>query len=47
MPLVYMRLRDTSVLFAAMIGYVFLGQSLFIRKIVACTMIVTGPILIG
>ncbi|MEL4886935.1 DMT family transporter [Pectobacterium betavasculorum] len=40
-------LRETSVLFAAVIGYVFLGESRSIRKIMACTMIVTGTILIG
>lgn len=40
-------LRETSVLFAALIGYFFLGESLTVRKIVACTVIATGTILIG
>jgi len=40
-------LRETSVLFAALIGYFFLGETLTVRKIVACTVIVIGIIVIG
>ncbi|CAM3503410.1 EamA family transporter [Rouxiella silvae] len=40
-------LRETSVLFAAMIGYFFLGETLTVRKVVACTVIVIGIIVIG
>lgn len=40
-------LRETSVLFAALIGYLFLGESLTIRKVLACVVIATGTMLIG
>lgn len=40
-------LRETSVLFAALIGYFFLGETLTARKIVACTVIAIGTIIIG
>lgn len=40
-------LRETSVLFAALIGYFFLGESLTVRKILACVVIATGTIIIG
>jgi drug/metabolite transporter (DMT)-like permease len=40
-------LRETSVLFAALIGYVFLGESLTARKLVACAVIAAGILLIG
>jgi drug/metabolite transporter (DMT)-like permease len=40
-------LRETSVLFAALIGYLFLGESLTARKLVACAVIATGILLIG
>ena len=40
-------LRETSVLFAAVIGYFFLGETLTVRKIVACMVIAIGTILIG
>jgi len=40
-------LRETSVLFAAMIGYFFLGETLTVRKVVACTVIAIGIIVIG
>ncbi|CRM16084.1 phosphonate utilization associated putative membrane protein [Pseudomonas sp. 24 E 1] len=40
-------LRETSVVFAALIGYFFLGESLTVRKVLACVVIATGTILIG
>lgn len=35
-------LRETSVLFAALIGYFFLGEKLTIRKIISCLVIALG-----
>ncbi|MBV4455468.1 MULTISPECIES: DMT family transporter [Pseudomonas] len=40
-------LRETSVVFAALIGYVFLGESLSVRKLLACVVIASGTMLIG
>jgi drug/metabolite transporter (DMT)-like permease len=40
-------LRETSVVFAALIGYFFLGESLSVRKVLACAVIATGTMLIG
>ncbi|TCL07484.1 EamA family transporter [Sodalis ligni] len=40
-------LRETSVLFAALIGYFFLGETLTVRKMLACAVIAIGTILIG
>ncbi|KNC91536.1 EamA family transporter [Trabulsiella odontotermitis] len=40
-------LRETSVLFVAVLGYWFFGEALTFRKILACTVIVTGTLLIG
>jgi drug/metabolite transporter (DMT)-like permease len=40
-------LRETSVLFAALIGYFFLGESLTARKVAACVVIAAGTIIIG
>jgi drug/metabolite transporter (DMT)-like permease len=40
-------LRETSVLFAALIGYFFLGETLTFRKILACAVIAIGTIIIG
>jgi drug/metabolite transporter (DMT)-like permease len=40
-------LRETSVLFAALIGYLFLGETLTVRKVLACVVIATGTSLIG
>lgn len=40
-------LRETSVLFAALIGYFFLGETLTVRKVLACAVIATGTMLIG
>lgn len=35
-------LRETSVLFAAVLGYLFLGETLTLRKMVACAVIAAG-----
>lgn len=40
-------LRETSVLFAALLGYLFLGESLTVRKILACVVIAAGTIIVG
>lgn len=40
-------LRETSVLFAAVLGYLFLGETLTLRKMLACAVIVTGTLMIG
>lgn len=40
-------LRETSVVFAALIGYFFLGETLTVRKMLACAVIATGTIIIG
>jgi len=40
-------LRETSVLFAALLGYLFLGESLTARKILSCVVIAAGTIIIG
>jgi uncharacterized membrane protein len=40
-------LRETSVLFAALIGSIFLGEKLTARRILACVVIVCGTIIIG
>ncbi|AEX54369.1 drug/metabolite transporter (DMT) superfamily permease [Rahnella aquatilis CIP 78.65 = ATCC 33071] len=40
-------LRETSVLFAAVLGYLFLGETLTLRKMLACAVIATGTLLIG
>lgn len=40
-------LRETSVLFAALIGYLFLGEKLTARRMVACAVIAAGTIIIG
>jgi drug/metabolite transporter (DMT)-like permease len=40
-------LRETSVLFALLIGYFFLGETLTVRKILACAVIAVGTIMIG
>ncbi|MFJ9451176.1 MULTISPECIES: EamA family transporter [unclassified Herbaspirillum] len=40
-------LRETSVLFAALIGYFFLGETLTVRKMLACAVIAAGTIIIG
>ena len=40
-------LRETSVLFALLIGYVFLGETLTARRILACVVIASGAFIIG
>lgn len=40
-------LRETGVLFAALLGYLFLGETLTLRKVLACTVIATGTVMIG
>ena len=40
-------LRETSVLFALLIGYLFLGETLTLRRILACGVIVAGALIIG
>jgi drug/metabolite transporter (DMT)-like permease len=40
-------LRETSVVFAALIGYFFLGETLTFRKMLACAVIALGTIMIG
>jgi uncharacterized membrane protein len=40
-------LRETSVLFAVLIGYVFLGETLTTRRILACVVIASGTLIIG
>ncbi|WP_236192897.1 EamA family transporter [Pseudomonas glycinae] len=40
-------LRETSVLFAALLGYLFLGESLTVRRMLACVVIASGAIIIG
>jgi drug/metabolite transporter (DMT)-like permease len=40
-------LRETSVLFAALIGYLFLGEALTARRLIACAVIASGTFIIG
>ncbi|WP_312386848.1 DMT family transporter [Atlantibacter hermannii] len=40
-------LRETSVLFAAVLGYLFLGETLTLKKIMACMVIVAGTLVMG
>lgn len=40
-------LRETSVLFAALLGYLFLGETLTLKKVLACMVIATGTVMIG
>ena len=40
-------LRETSVLFALLIGYVFLGETLTARRLLACVVIASGAVIIG
>lgn len=40
-------LRETSVLFAVVIGTVFLGEKLTIRRVLACAVITLGAIVLG
>ncbi len=40
-------LRETSVLFAALIGALFLGEKLTLRRVLACLLIAGGAMLLG
>jgi drug/metabolite transporter (DMT)-like permease len=40
-------MRETSVLFAVLLGYFFLGENLTLRKLLACVVIVCGTIIIS
>lgn len=40
-------LRETSVMFAALIGYAFFGEALTLRKLLACAVIALGTLVIG
>ncbi len=40
-------LRETSVVFAVLIGCLFLGETLTVRRILACLVVTAGAILIG
>lgn len=40
-------LRETSVVFAVLIGWLFLGEILTIRRIAACVIVAAGAILLG
>ena len=40
-------LRETSVVFAVLIGWLFLGERLTVKRIAACSVVAAGAILIG
>lgn len=40
-------LRETSVIFAVLIGWLFIGETLTLRRIVACLIVAVGAILLG
>lgn len=40
-------LRETSVVFAVLIGWLFLGETLTTRRILACSVVAVGAILLG
>ncbi|NTH13555.1 EamA family transporter [Agrobacterium rhizogenes] len=40
-------LRETSVVFAVLIGWLFLGEALAVRRIIACVIVASGAILLG
>ena len=40
-------LRETSVLFAALIGFLFLGERFTARRVMACVVIASGTLIIG
>ena len=40
-------LRETSVVFAVLIGWIFLGETLTARRILACVIVTAGAILLG
>ncbi|RWX77098.1 EamA family transporter [Neorhizobium lilium] len=40
-------LRETSVIFAVLIGWLFMGESLTLRRVFACLVVAAGAILLG
>ncbi|NTG87733.1 EamA family transporter [Agrobacterium rhizogenes] len=40
-------LRETSVVFAVLIGWLFLGEALAVRRIIACVIVASGAIPLG
>lgn len=40
-------LRETSVVFAVLIGWLFLGEPLTVRRIIACSVVAAGAICLG
>jgi drug/metabolite transporter (DMT)-like permease len=40
-------IRETSVVFAMLIGWLFLGETLTLKRIVACLIVAAGAIAIG
>ena len=40
-------LRETSVVFAALLGAVFLGERLTVQRVVACCVIAAGAVCVG
>lgn len=40
-------LRETSVVFAVLIGWLFLGETLTLRRIIACAVVAIGAICLG
>ena len=40
-------LRETSVVFAALIGWLFLGEALTLRRVGACTVVALGAFCLG
>jgi drug/metabolite transporter (DMT)-like permease len=40
-------LRETSVVFAVLIGWLFLGESLTVQRVAACLIVAAGAILLG
>ena len=40
-------LRETSVVFAAVIGWLFLGEKLTLRRVAACAVVAIGAICLG
>lgn len=40
-------LRETSVVFAVLLGWLFLGEALTLRRVLACLIVAAGAILIG
>jgi len=40
-------LRETSVVFAVLIGRVFLGEALTLRRVTACAIVAVGAVCLG